>query len=172
MTFGEKARKEREKSEGVSSASDLFHNFVHVEQHPNGGATVVCMNHSEFSHLPSGDVRRLAELFFREVFREQSEGVPAHVMGIVHNAVSYLPEMVGYLAETRPDLVVKSGHLRKSEIESVRMEEFASRVTASYCQGTFRSGPLQQLSLVGQVAEEAGGFFPDLLGELGVSARL
>ena len=171
ITFGEKARKEGQRREGGSYTSDLFHHFIRVERHPNGGATVVRMDQAEFGHLPSGDVRRLAELFFREVFRELSEGVPAHVMGIVHNAVAYLPEMVGYLAETRPELVVKSGHLRKSEIESVRMEEFASRVAASYCQGTFRSGPLQQLSLVGQVAEEAGGFFPDLLGELAMSAE-
>ena len=45
------------------------------------------------------------------------------------------------------------------------MEQYAERVAASYCHGTFRAGPLQQVSLVGQVAEESGGYLPDLLGE-------
>ena len=57
------------------------------------------------------------------------------------------------------------GHLRKCEIECLRMEQYAERVAASYCHGTFRAGPLQQVSLVGQVAEESGGYLPDLLGE-------
>ena len=58
-----------------------------------------------------------------------------------------------------------AGHLRKSEVESLRMEEYAASVASSYCQGTFRAGPLQQVSLVGQVAEESGGFLSDVLGE-------
>ena len=45
------------------------------------------------------------------------------------------------------------------------MEEYAERVASSYCRGTFRAGPLQQVSLVGQVAEESGGYLSDLLGE-------
>ena len=57
------------------------------------------------------------------------------------------------------------GHLRKCEIECLRMEQYAERVASSYCQGTFRAGPLQQVSLVGQVAEESGGYLPGLLGE-------
>ena len=45
----------------------------------------------------------------REVFRESSSGVAAHVMGVVHGAVRYLPELVQYLATMHPDLVVKAG---------------------------------------------------------------
>lgn len=44
------------------------------------------------------------------------------------------------------------------------MEDYAERVASSYCQGTFRAGPLQQVSLVGQVAEESGGYLLDVLG--------
>ncbi len=35
-----------------------------------------------------------------------------------------------------------------------------------YSHGTFRYGPLHQISLVGKVHEEVGGYFPDLLGRL------
>ena len=45
----------------------------------------------------------------REVFRESSPGVANHVMGVVHGAVSYLPELVQYLATMHPDLQVKAG---------------------------------------------------------------
>lgn len=102
----------------------------------------------------------------REVFHEPTEGVPAHVMGIVHGAVKYMPELVQYLATHHPDLAVKAGHLRKSEVQSLRMDEYCERVASSYCCGTFRTGPLQQVSLVGQVAEESGGYLSDVLGKL------
>lgn len=38
-----------------------------------------------------------------------------------------------------------------------------SQVQQSYSAGTFRSGPLHQISLVGTVHEEVGGYFPDML---------
>ena len=139
--------------------------FVHIDRHPNGGASMVQMYQEEFDHLPSEQVEKLAHVFFQEVFSEETEGIPKHVIGIVHNAASYMPEIVGYMALTHPDLTVRIGHMRKSEIESVRMEEYASRVQTSYSHGTFRCGPLLQLSIVGQVSEESGGYFPEFLGE-------
>lgn len=142
-----------------------FRQFVHVDRHPNGGASMVQMYQEEFDHLPSEQVEKLAHLFFQEVFSEETEGIPKHVIGIVHSAASYMPEIIGYMALTHPDLTVRTGHMRKSEIESVRMEEYASRVQASYSHGTFRCGPLLQLSIVGQVSEESGGYFPEFLGE-------
>lgn len=142
-----------------------FRQFVHIDRHPNGGASMVQMYQEEFDHLPSEQVEKLAHLFFQEVFSEETEGIPKHVIGIVHSAASYMPEIIGYMALTHPDLTVRTGHMRKSEIESVRMEEYASRVQASYSHGTFRCGPLLQLSIVGQVSEESGGYFPEFLGE-------
>ena len=44
------------------------------------------------------------------------------------------------------------------------MEDYSRRVQESYCSGTFRHGPLLQLSMVGQFSEESGGYFPELLG--------
>lgn len=41
------------------------------------------------------------------------------------------------------------------------------QVQQSYAAGTFRSGPLHQISLVGTVHEEVGGYFPDMLDMLG-----
>lgn len=43
------------------------------------------------------------------MFRESPVGVAAHVMGVVHGAAGYLPELVQYLATMHPELVVKAG---------------------------------------------------------------
>jgi hypothetical protein len=160
VTFGDLTRS-RELADEEESSEDKC--LVHVERHPNGGATVVHLYEEEVAHLPSSRVHGLADVFFREVFQESSPGVPNHVMGIVHGGACHLPELVQYLATAHPDLQVKAGHLRKCEIECLRMEQYAERVASSYCQGTFRAGPLQQVSLVGQVAEESGGYLPGLL---------
>lgn len=40
------------------------------------------------------------------------------------------------------------------------------QVVKNYSHGTVRYGPLHQISLVGKVHEEVGGYFPDLLKRL------
>ena len=90
----------------VYSESELK-KFIHIEVHPNGGASVVHMYEKEFAHLDAGTKDRLAHLFFEEVFREEPESVAKHVIGIVHDSMEYLPEMVSHLSTTKPDLAVK-----------------------------------------------------------------
>ena len=85
-------------------------------------------------------------------------------MGIVHNAAAYLPELVKYFGVNHPNLAVKVSSLyKKSDLETLKMEEFSQRVQSSYSHGTYRSGPLLQFSLVGTVQEESGGYFPEFL---------
>ena len=85
-------------------------------------------------------------------------------MGIVHNAAGYLPELVKYFGVNHPNLTVKVSSLyKKSDLETLKMEEFMQRVESSYDCGTYRSGPLLQFSLVGTVQEESGGYFPEFL---------
>lgn len=81
--------------------------YIHIEVHPNGGASVVHMYNNEFAHLDLKSKERLAILFFEEVFREEIDNVAKHVIGIVHDAAAYMPEMVSHLATTKPDIDVK-----------------------------------------------------------------
>lgn len=81
--------------------------YIHVEVHPNGGASVVRIYNNEITTLDSEEKERLARLFFKEVFREESDHVAKHVIGIVHGAVTYMPELVNYLALIRPELDIK-----------------------------------------------------------------
>ena len=152
---------------GFRHTSSLDHElwqYIQIKHHPNGGASIVHMDRNDFSGLSSDKTTTLADMFLKEVFREESECSPVHVMGVIHNAASFLPEMIDYFACNHPDVVVKMGNLKNSEIETTTFSEFATRVKNSYCNGTMRCGPLLQVSLVGQVSEEAGRYFPEFLG--------
>lgn len=101
------------------------------------------------------------------VFGEDENGNAHHVMGIVHNAAAYLPDLLDYMADNYPTLTVKNGVLgRSSDIETTTMVQYKDQVCKAYSNGTIRYGPLHQISLVGTVHEEVGGYFPDLLKKL------
>lgn len=101
------------------------------------------------------------------VFGEDENGNAHHVMGIVHNAAAYLPDLLDYMANNYPTLTVKNGVLgRNSDIETTTMAQYKDQVCKAYSNGTIRYGPLHQISLVGTVHEEVGGYFPDLLQKL------
>lgn len=85
----------------------LLKEHIHIETHPNGGASLVRMYDKDFSMLTSENKDRLAQLFFEEVFSEEPENVAKHVIGIVHGAARYMPELVSHLSLTRPDLDIK-----------------------------------------------------------------
>lgn len=101
------------------------------------------------------------------VFAEDENGNAYHVMGIVHNAATYLPDLLDYMALNYPSLTVKNGVLgRHNDIETTTMLQYKEQVCKTYNNGTIRYGPLHQISLVGTVHEEVGGYFPDLLRRL------
>lgn len=50
-------------------------------------------------------------------------------MGIVHNAASYIPDLVDHMAENYPNLTVKNGVMgRNSDIESTQMASYRDQV--------------------------------------------
>lgn len=148
--------------------SDLkYGRFFHVEVHTNGGASVVHMYQNEINSLSEAEMEELTEEFFRITFSEDENGWAHHVMGIVHGAAEYIPDLLEHMADNYSTLTVKGGVLgRNSDIETSTMAQYYEQVEKHYSQGTFRYGPLHQISLVGKVHEEVGGYFPDLLGRL------
>ncbi|XP_049310305.1 uncharacterized protein LOC125778073 [Bactrocera dorsalis] len=138
-----------------------------VEVHPNGGASVVHLYQDELNQLTPEQMEELVEEFFDVCFAEDDQGYALHVMGIVHDAARYLPDLLEHMAENYSTLTVKAGVLgRNSDIETCTMSQYNEQVVRNYSQGTFRYGPLHQISLVGKVHEEVGGYFPDLLGRI------
>lgn len=64
------------------------------------------------------------------VFGEDSNGNAYHVMGIVHDAARYLPDLLDYMAEHYPSLTVKNGVLgRSSDIETTTMAQYKDQVS-------------------------------------------
>ncbi len=89
------------------SINKPLRDYIHIEKHVRGGASIVHLYQSEISGLDKSQLDELAELFFDEVFSEDKKGNAHHVMGIVHRAVTHIPELVGYMGLTQPDLDVK-----------------------------------------------------------------
>nr|XP_042900967.1 uncharacterized protein LOC107452177 [Parasteatoda tepidariorum] len=138
--------------------------YIRLEVFPNGGAALLHLYWDEICHLQQKELNCLAEEFLKETFLEEPYGVAKYVMGIVHNAAEYLPDILEHFADRYPNLVVKAGALtRQSDIETTTMLKYCEQVHAHYSQGTFRTGPLHQISLVGTVHEEVGGYFPEFL---------
>jgi lysine-specific demethylase 9 len=167
-----------------------YSRFFHIEVHPNGGASFVHMYQDEIAGLNDEEMDELVDEYFQVVFSEDGNGFANHVMGIVHDAAAYLPDLLEHMAENYPNLTVKAGVLgRNSDIETSTMTQyneqvrrikvlwllasvsqhffvFHFKVVKNYAHGTVRYGPLHQISLVGKVHEEVGGYFPDLLARL------
>lgn len=138
--------------------------YFRIEVHPNGGASVVHLYQDEINSLSPEEMDELVEEFFEVCFAEDEDGFANHVMGIVHDAAAYLPDLLEHMAENYSTLTVKAGVLgRNSDIETCTMSQYNDQVVKNYSHGTFRYGPLHQISLVGKVHEEVGGYFPDLL---------
>lgn len=152
-------RKIRSRPDGESKYSQL----IFIEESANGGATVVHSYQDEISTLSSEELKDFVKVYMDEVFYEQQEGVPSHVMGVIHGGARRLPDFIDYFAEQYPEMIVKRQIMGKSDVETTNMASFRDKVYATYMAGTYRCGPLLQVSMVGTKSEETGGYFPDFL---------
>ncbi|KAK2710881.1 lysine-specific demethylase RSBN1L-like [Artemia franciscana] len=144
-----------------------YKQYMHIEVYPNGGASVVHMYQHEIAHLSEKETEELAKEFFQVVYAEDENGHAKHVMGIVHDAARYLPDLLDYMADNYPLLTVQNGAIGKtSDVETCTMASYREQVVNTYKCGTFRYGPLHTVSVVGTVPEEVGGYFPKLLSLL------
>ena len=148
---------------------DLAHlkyaKFYRTDEHPNGGARTLRLYWDEICGLPEQDLTDLSIEFLKESFREEPIGVAKYSIIIVHNAAYHMPDFLEYMADTQPSLVVKAGIIgcSGSDIETTTMSAYRESVAKNYCRGTFRTGPLHQISVVGTAREEVGGYFPDFI---------
>ncbi|CAH7472755.1 Rsbn1l [Phodopus roborovskii] len=143
-----------------------FKRLIHAEHQPNGGASVVHAYSDELSCLSPVEMQRFAEEFVGLVFSENESSAAFYVMGIVHGAATYLPDFLDYFSYNFPNSPVKMEILGKKDIETTTMSNFHAQVKRTYSHGTYRAGPMRQISLVGAVDEEVGDFFPEFLDML------
>ncbi|GAB1609887.1 uncharacterized protein LOC106867373 isoform X1 [Argonauta hians] len=155
-------------TENSDNSTDVlkYRDYMHFEYYTNGGAMVLHSYQEELDKLSSEQMLEFTKEFFHVVFDEEVEGVSNCVMGIVHNAAAYMPDFLEYFANDYSNLTVKTGVLGKSDIETKSMASYCDMVYKTYENGTVRTGPLLQLSLVGTVHEEVGDYFPEFLDML------
>ncbi|XP_062921508.1 lysine-specific demethylase 9-like [Mobula hypostoma] len=150
----------------LRTGSSKFAHLIHVEHQPNGGAPVLHAYMDELSFLSPMEMERFAEEFLALTFSENEKSAAHYVMAIIHGAAAYLPDFLDYFAFNFPNTPVKMEILGKKDIETTTISNFRSQVSRTYCCGTYRAGPMRQISLVGAVDEEVGDYFPEFLDML------
>ncbi|XP_026187617.1 lysine-specific demethylase 9 [Mastacembelus armatus] len=140
--------------------------FMHEERQANGGGLVLHAYADELACLSPGEMECFAQEFLELAFAEKSRGAASYALTVVHNAASYLPDFLDYFAFNFPSTPVKVEILGKKDIETTTIANFHSQVNRTYCSGTYRAGPMRQISLVGAVDEEVGDYFPEFLDML------
>uniref|UniRef100_A0A8C5RB32 Round spermatid basic protein 1 n=1 Tax=Laticauda laticaudata TaxID=8630 RepID=A0A8C5RB32_LATLA len=143
-----------------------FSNFIHEEHQSNGGALVLHAYMDELSFLSPVEMERFAEEFLALTFSENEKNAAYYALAIVHGSAAYLPDFLDYFAFNFPSTPVKMEILGKKDIETTTISNFHTQVSRTYCCGTYRAGPMRQISLVGAVDEEVGDYFPEFLDML------
>ncbi|KAI3356944.1 hypothetical protein L3Q82_003585 [Scortum barcoo] len=140
--------------------------FMHEERQANGGGSVLHAYADELACLSPAEMECFAQEFLELAFAEKPKGAASYALTVVHSAAAYLPDFLDYFAFNFPNTPVKMEMLGKKDIETTTIANFHSQVSRTYCSGTYRSGPMRQISLVGAVDEEVGDYFPEFLDML------
>ncbi|XP_029013130.1 lysine-specific demethylase 9 isoform X1 [Betta splendens] len=140
--------------------------FMHEEKQANGGGSVLHAYADELACLAPAEMDGFAREFLELAFAESPRGAAKYALTVVHRAASYLPDFLDYFAFNFPSTPVKVEILGKKDIETTTIANFHSQVNRTYCSGTYRAGPMRQISLVGAVDEEVGDYFPEFLDML------
>ncbi|XP_068125813.1 lysine-specific demethylase 9 [Hyperolius riggenbachi] len=150
----------------ILKTESKFSRLMHEENQSNGGAPVLHAYMDELSFLSPMEMERFAEEFLEKTFNENDKNAAYYALAIVHGAAAYLPDFLDYFAFNFPNTPVKMEILGKKDIETTTIANFHTQVSRTYCCGTYRAGPMRQISLVGAVDEEVGDFFPEFLDML------
>ncbi|TNN33052.1 Round spermatid basic protein 1 [Liparis tanakae] len=140
--------------------------FMHEERQANGGGSVLHAYADEIACLGPAEMERFSQEFLQLAFAETHRGAASYALAVVHSAAAFMPDFLDYFAFNFPNTPVKMEMLGKKDIETTTIANFHSQVSRTYCSGTYRSGPMRQISLVGAVDEEVGNYFPEFLDML------
>uniref|UniRef100_A0A914C551 Round spermatid basic protein 1-like protein n=1 Tax=Acrobeloides nanus TaxID=290746 RepID=A0A914C551_9BILA len=163
-----KQKKKKKKESILPTMSEKFRKYIKWEVHPNGGANIlrcdwrkICANFDENERI------KFANEFIQLAFAETAPGHAIFAIIIIENGAEYLKDLLEYLSTTYPQLPVKTGSLlNKQSIETVTISKFYKHVMETYKDGTYKHGPLNEVSLVGTKHEECGNFFQDTIIDL------
>ena len=124
-----------------------YGHLMHIEEDANGNALVLHAYQEDLDQLNPQQMKEFVDEYLQLSFKEETEGACLFVMSIIHGAAAYIPDCIDHFADNYPTMVVKQGVLGKSDIETTTFSEFRENVAKSYSEGTFRHGPLLQVSI-------------------------
>jgi hypothetical protein len=136
----------------------IFQSLIHIEEHPNGGASLIRTYYNDYQRLSTENAHLFVNYFFNLVYGETNQRA-RYSIGVLHDGAGYLPDLVDYFSLTYPKMIVKTSNIFNSkEVLTTTMSEYRHNLVQSYAHGTFRYGPLMSISLVGTVTgrEECG----------------
>lgn len=144
--------------------------YMFSERYTNGGAFILHAYQQELEQLSKESLNAFVDKFFKSLFRERTKdglSFSNYSLGVIHGAAHAMPDLLDLMVSHYPQLNVKIGNLeRKNDVETVTMVEFSERVRNTYTHGTYRDGPLHQISLVGTKGEEVGNYCQAILKTL------
>eukprot|EP01135_Chromosphaera_perkinsii_P006288 Nk52_evm17s485 gene=Nk52_evmTU17s485 len=149
-----------------------YANYLCIEEDENGGGTIVHIYMDDFEDMEDDEKDKFVRECMREVFAE-TNGVPHHTMGIVHGGMNGMPNYLQFLAENHPKTTVKVEKMGQSaKAKTVPISEYYDEVQATFKANTHEAGPMRNISIVGTVQEEHGGYFKDMIESLEENAFL
>ncbi|KAI1732847.1 round spermatid basic protein 1-like protein [Ditylenchus destructor] len=155
------------KPEPTSSEHIKFRKFVHIDVHPNGGASMLRTDWRKLKQHLSAEERKLFANEFIDLGLAELNGTPVFVICIIENAAEYLDDILKHIATEYNHLPVKIGSLNNKQIvETVKIGEYYKHVLETISHGTYRHGPLHAISLVGTKQEETGHYFKEIVDDL------
>lgn len=159
-TASEEPKDKKKKKYKLPKISERFRKYVHIDIHPNGGASILRADWRKIKqHFDKTERFQFAQEVIALGLAEINE-TPVFVICILDNAAEYLSDLLEHLANKHSQIPVKVGSLvNKQEVQTMPMGDYYKHVLDTCKHGTFRYGPLNAMSLVGTKQEECGDYF-------------
>lgn len=109
-----------------------FRKYVHVETCPNGEASVLHAYKIELKELTEEEQDLFATDFCKLSFIETKPNTADFVMGIVHDALTDMPDFLEYFADNHSGITVKAEVLGQRDIVTMDIADFRNKVNETY----------------------------------------
>uniref|UniRef100_A0A915D408 Round spermatid basic protein 1-like protein n=1 Tax=Ditylenchus dipsaci TaxID=166011 RepID=A0A915D408_9BILA len=162
-----KDKKKKKKKAKLPEISEKFRKYVHIDVHPNGGASMLKTDWRKLKQQLTSEERQIFAEEFITLGLAELNATPVFVICIIENAAEYLEDVLKHLGLNYSHLPVKIGCLNNKQIvESMPIGQYYKHVMETINHGTYKSGPLHELSLVGPKKEECGHYFKEIIESL------
>ncbi|KNC86446.1 hypothetical protein SARC_01402 [Sphaeroforma arctica JP610] len=140
---------------------------VYLEIDSQGGGYVLHVFMSQALRQADVATQQLfVEDIVHESLNEDADGYAFLCMTIVHGAGSSVPNVLNALSATNPRLKVIVETFGKAGYAHEDVKDYVERIDKTYDSGVHQAGAMRNISLVGTIQEETGGYFPDVIDML------